>query len=91
VPYARPELANRYQGQVRENLRPGPTQQARSNPGGSSQPNERIGNRTVPQNNQRKGLFGGMGNGQAARINSDHGYSSLGAARTGGGGGGRRK
>jgi hypothetical protein len=86
VPYARPELANRYQSSVRTNLRPAPTQQARQAP---SQTNERMGNRNIPQSNSRGGLFGGMGNGQAARINSDHGYSSLGPARTGGGGGAR--
>jgi hypothetical protein len=88
VPYARPELANRYQSSVRDNLRTAATQQARS---AGSQSNERMGNRSVPQNNSRGGLFGGMGNGQAARINSDHGFSSLGAGRTGGGGGGRRR
>jgi hypothetical protein len=81
-------LASRYQGSVRENLRPGPTQSARS---AGSQANERMGSRSVPQNNPRGGLFGGMGNGQAARINSDHGFSSLGAGRTGGGGGGGRR
>jgi hypothetical protein len=88
VPYARPELANRYQSSVRDNLRTAATQQARQV---GSPSNERIGNRSVPKNNARGGLFGGMGNGQAARINSDHGYSSLGAGRTGGGGGGRRR
>jgi hypothetical protein len=88
VPYTRPELANRYQAPVRQNLRPPATQQARSNPGGGPQPNERMGNRSVPQNNPRGGAFGGMENGQAAKIHSDHGYSSLGPARSGGGGGG---
>ncbi len=93
VPYARPEMAQRYQNSVRENLRPAATQQARRT---ASQPSERMGTRSVPQNNPRGGIFGGMGSGQAARINSDHGFSSMGAARTGGGarmggGGGRRK
>ena len=94
VPYTRPELSNRFQSNVRENLRTSPTQQARQSVAPS---NERIGGRSVPQSNPRSGVFGGMGNGQAARINSDHGYSSLGAGRTGGGGGrpsapaGRRK
>ena len=82
VPYTRPELANRYQSSVRDNLRTAATQQARQ---ANSPSNERMGNRSVPQGNSRGGLFGGMGNGQAARINSDHGYSSLGAGRTGGG------
>jgi hypothetical protein len=65
------------QRSVRDNLRTAATQQARRQ---DSQSNERIGNRSVPQNNSRGGLFGGMGNGQAARINSDHGFSSLGPA-----------
>ena len=79
------ELANRYQTGVRDNLRTAATQQARQ---AGSQSNERMGNRSVPQNNPKGGLFGGMGNGQAARIHSDHGFSSLGARGTGGGGGG---
>ena len=86
VPYARPELSARYQSQVRENLRTTATQEARRS---ATQPAERMGNRSIPRSS-RGGLFGGMGNGQAARINSDHGFSSLGAGRTGGGGGRRR-
>jgi len=86
VPYARPGLATRYNAPVRENLRPGVTQQARGNP--TSTQNERIGNRTVPQSNESHGAFSGVGSGQAARINSDHGNSSLGPVRSGGGGGG---
>jgi hypothetical protein len=88
VPYARPELSQRYQSSVRDNLRTNATQAARQSP---SQANERVGNRSVPQNNSRGGMFGGMGSGQAARINSDHGFSSMGASRSTGGGGGRRK
>jgi hypothetical protein len=49
-----------------------------------------MGSRAVPQSNSRGGLFGGMGSGAAAHINSDHGFSSMGS-RGGGGGGGRRK
>jgi hypothetical protein len=94
VPYARPELANRYQGQVRQNLQPAATQRARS---GASPSNERMGTRSVAPNNSHGGAFGGMESGQAAKIHSDHGYSSLGPSRSGGGGGhaapagGRRK
>ena len=65
---------------------------------------ERFGNREVPRNTppaQNRGVFGGMNNGAAARQNADHGYSSMGPARSaagrtsapaasvGGGGGGR--
>jgi hypothetical protein len=83
VPYARPELSTRYQGSVRNNLRPNETSRARTNPAAS---NERMGNRSVPPNNSRGGVFGGMENGRAATIHSDHGYSSLGPSRSGGGG-----
>ena len=94
VPYARPELSNRYQGSVRQNLQPAATQRARS---GVSPSNERMGTRSVPQNNPHGGVFGGMESRQAAQIHSDHGFSSLGPSRSGGGGGhaapagGRRK
>ncbi len=99
VPYASPALRTQFQGNVRQNLaRPAP-QAVR--PGGQ-QPGERFGNREVPHNvppAQNRGVFGGMGNGAAARQNADHGYSSMGAARSaprsapagrpsGGGGGG---
>jgi hypothetical protein len=94
VPYARPELAARYQTGVRENLRARATEQARSE-SRAAKTQERMGNRTVPQNNPRSGgVFGGMENGRAATIHSDHGFSSMGSMRGGGGGaprgGGRR-
>jgi hypothetical protein len=89
VPYARPELATRYQGAVRDSLRPNPTTRARTSPGPGASTNERMGNRSVPQNNSHGGgAFGGMENRQAATIHSDHGFSSLGPSRGGGGGGG---
>lgn len=103
VPYARPELNNQYRGNVRQNVAP------RSIPegarGGSAQM-ERFGNREIPratppeQNN--RGAFGGMEHGSAAATHAEHGYSSLGPARSspsfgggargfpGGGGGGAR-
>jgi hypothetical protein len=86
VPYARPALAARYQAPVRDNLRPSETSRARTNPGPAPQASERIGNRSVPQNTPKGGgVFSGMENGQAAKIHADHGYSSLGPARSGGG------
>jgi hypothetical protein len=93
VPYARPELATRYQAPVRQNLRPNATQQARTAPGRAAQTQERMGNRTVPQNSPKSGggAFSGIENGRAATIHSDHGFSSLGPSRSGGGGGGRRR
>jgi hypothetical protein len=85
VPYSTPRLNQEYRGNVRQNI--GPAQEARPQASGG----ERFGNRSVPQSQPpaRNGsAFGNMGNGGAARAQSDHGYSSLGPARTGGGGGG---
>jgi len=95
VPYSRPELNSQYRGNVRQSVEP------RSIPegarGGSAE-TERFGNREIPrsfspqQNN--RGAFGGMDHGSAATTQAEHGYSSLGAARSspggfrGGGGGG---
>jgi hypothetical protein len=86
VPYGNRELGQRYQAPVRENLR---TPQMHNAPAAGPQPGERFGNRTVPRSNpsQNHSAFSGIENGQAARAHTDHGYSSLGPARTGGGGG----
>ncbi len=84
VPYATPQLNQQYRGNVRQNV--APQEFNRSAPQSEG---ERFGNRTVPQNQPpaRNGsAFGNMGNGNAARMQSDHGYSSLGPSRTGGGG-----
>ena len=87
VPYTNRGLAQRYQAPVRENLR---TPESHNAPAAAAQPGERMGNRMVPPtpNNPtgNRGAFGGIENGQAARAHTDHGYSSLGPARTGGGG-----
>jgi hypothetical protein len=86
VPYTNRGLAQRYQAPVRENLR---TPEMHNGPAAAGQPGERMGNRMVPPGNQtgNRSAFGGMENGQAARAHTDHGYSSLGPARSGGGGG----
>jgi hypothetical protein len=83
VPYANPALAQRYQAPVRQNLR---TPEAHGAPGAAAQPGERMGNRQVaPSNpNQNRSAFSGIENGQAARAHSDHGFASLGPARSGG-------
>jgi Protein of unknown function (DUF3300) len=82
VPYANPNLRTQYQGNVRQNLsRPAP-QQARPP---AQQQSERFGNRQVPHNvppAQNRGVFGGMNSGAGARQNADHGYSSMGPARS---------
>ena len=90
VPYANRELSQRYQAPVRENLR---TPESHNAPAANAQRGERFGNRVVPQSNptQNHSAFGGIENGQAARAHTDHGYSSLGPARTGGGGGGQAR
>jgi len=96
VPYSNARLNEQYRGNVRANVGARPNAEARpteqSRPAGNQQ-GERFGNRSVQQNTPaaRNGsAFGGAGNGNAARQQADHGYSSLGAARTGGGGGGAR-
>jgi hypothetical protein len=47
-----------------------------------------MGNRQISSSNpgKNRSAFGGVREGKAARGQSDHGYSSLGAARSGGGG-----
>jgi hypothetical protein len=89
VPYSSSRLNEQYRGNVRANVGGRPMEQ---NARPANQPGERFGNRSVPANPPaaRNGsAFGGYGNGNAARQQSDHGYSSLGAGRTGGGGGAR--
>ena len=84
VPYATPQLNQQFRGNVRQNVAPPEV----NRPAPQSQ-GERFGNRTVPQSQPpaRNGsAFGNMGAGNATRTQSDHGYSSLGPARTGGGG-----
>jgi len=67
----------------------------------SSSPGQQFGNRQIAPNtpsSANHSAFGGIQNGAAARVHSDHGFSSLGPARSapparssggGGGGGGR--
>lgn len=96
VPYTNQALRTQYRGNVRENIaRPAPEQFRQQM---QQQPGERFGNRQVPQNvppERNRGVFSGMQNGSNARQFADHGYSSMGPARSapaprsfGGGGGG---
>src|ERR1035438_5545824 len=82
VPYANASLRTQYQGNVRQNMaRPAPEQVRQQ----VQQQSERFGNRQVPQNvspAQNRGVFGGMDRGAAVRQNADHGYSSMGPARS---------
>jgi len=102
VPYANTNVRTQYQANVRQNIaRPSPEQVHTQ----IQQQGERFGNRQVPQNvkpAQNRGVFSGMQNGAAAQQHADHGYSSMGPARSApapraapaprpsGGGGGRR-
>jgi hypothetical protein len=92
VPYSTPALNQQYRGNVRANVAPAARpMEPNTRPAAAASQGERFGNRTVQQSApaERNGsAFGGAGNGGAAREQADHGYSSLGAARTGGGGGG---
>jgi hypothetical protein len=91
VPYSTPALSSRYGGAARQNLqaRAG-IQQTQTQSARPQQPTERMGNRQVPSNasGANRGAFGGVREGSAARTQSDHGFSSMGARGGGGGGGG---
>jgi hypothetical protein len=89
VPYSNGALASRYRGNVRQTLQTrGPSAQTQAR-GAAAQPGaQRMGNRQVAPSatNGNRSAFGGVREGAAARTQSDHGYSSLGPARSGGGG-----
>ncbi|MGO9228152.1 MAG: DUF3300 domain-containing protein [Bryobacteraceae bacterium] len=80
VPYANAALRTQYRANVRSNLAPRTPAQYR-NPG---EPTERMGDRAVPQNAPaaNRSAFSGYEDGGAAQQHSDHGYSSLGPARS---------
>jgi hypothetical protein len=99
VPYANAAVSSRYQGNVRQNLqsrssaataqsRAGSSGAAQSRGAASSSGAERMGNRQISPSAPaaNRSAFGGVREGSAARTQSDHGYSSLGPARTSGGG-----
>ena len=90
VPYSNAAVSNRYRGAVRQNLQTrgaaatgADSRRQRASPG-----SERMGNRQIAPSApaQNRSAFGGVREGGAARMQSDHGYSSLGPARSGGGG-----
>jgi len=83
VPYANPALEQRFRAGVRQNVAPRPGfQQSRA----PAQPAERFGNRQIPQSTpsaRNRSVFSGSEySGAAARAHADHGYSSMGAARS---------
>jgi hypothetical protein len=84
VPYPNANLSGQYRGNVRQAVAPRAMPEAARNPG--TQPNERIGSRDVPTNRptvqQNRSAFGGQENGAAATTHSEHGFSSMGPARS---------
>jgi hypothetical protein len=87
VPYSNAASSARYGGAARQNLQ-ARASVAQSRETGSRSGGERIGNRQVQRSTRssNRSAFGGVREGGAARAHSDHGYSSLGPARSGGGG-----
>jgi hypothetical protein len=88
VPYANAAVANRYGGNVRQNLQSrGSAGQAQARGANAQSRGERMGNRQIAPSAAAKNrsAFGGVREGSAARMQSDHGYSSLGPARSSGG------
>jgi len=84
VPYAKQDLREQYRANVRQNVAPRPAVEPYRAPGGQQM--ERMGSRDVPRNAppvQNRSVWGGMeNNGSAVREHADHGYSSLGPARS---------
>jgi hypothetical protein len=82
VPYANQRLQQQFRGNVRQNVAPRSIPEQARAP--VSQP-ERFGNREIPRNTppaQNRGMFSGMQNGAAARTHEEHGFSSMGPARS---------
>jgi hypothetical protein len=97
VPYSNSAVSSRYGGNVRQNLQSRASASQAQSRGASRTESraaasqakaERMGNRQVSRSapNQNRSAFGGVRDGSAARMQSDHGYSSLGPARSSGGG-----
>jgi hypothetical protein len=89
VPYSNAAVANRYRGAMRQNLQTrGAAAQAQTRGAATQTGTERMGNRSVPKSAPAasRSVFGGVRDGGAARMQSDHGYSSLGPSRSSGGG-----
>jgi hypothetical protein len=85
VPYANREVANRFHGA--EAIR-GSVANRGSAEGFRAAGGQRFGSEGFERQNsgENRSAFGGIGNGGAARVQSDHGFSSMGHAGFGGGG-----
>ena len=83
VPYANEPARQQYQANVRQNVAPRAIPEPARQP--AAQPAERFGSREIPRSAppaENHSAFGGMNNGAAARTHAEHGYSSLGPARS---------
>ena len=92
VPYSNAALSQRYRGAARQNLQTRAAAQqtqarsaARQSGSLRQSGSERMGNRQIAPSAPTKNssAFGGVREGSAARVQSDHGFSSLGSARSG--------
>lgn len=103
VPYANREVANRFGGQTRgfggqarANVSPGGLNRGesagRQGLAARQQSQQRMGSQAFEQRGytQNHSVFGGYHAGGQTRMQSDHGFSSMGAGRLSGGGGGFR-
>jgi hypothetical protein len=90
VPYSNSAVSQRFGGSVRQNLQTrAPAQQTQARGVTRAAGSERMGNRQIAPSApaQNRSAFGGVREGGAARTQSDHGFSSMGPARSAGGGG----
>jgi uncharacterized membrane protein YgcG len=88
VPYSNAALASRYRGNVRQNLQSrGPGGQTQVRGAGPQSGASRMGNRQISPSapGGNRSAFVGVREGGAAQMHSDHGFSSLGPARSSGG------
>jgi hypothetical protein len=87
MPYANRAVANRYGGN-----RAGGGARTQNSNRGEAAPQQRFGNSGFEQRGStgNHSVFGGYQNGGMSRVQSDRGFSSMGAGRTFGGGGGMR-
>jgi len=85
VPYPNRAVASRFAGGAGGRFNAGTTTSNRVN----SQPQQRFGNSGFEQRGytDNHSVFGGYHNGGMTRMQSDHGFSSMGAGRSVGGGG----
>ena len=91
VPYANRDVANRFAGRAADGRFGGANREGFGGrePNVARAPSQRFGTPQFEQRNwtNNHSVFGGYHNGGQTRVQSDHGFGSMGAVRTGGGGG----